>query len=323
MLEKIAIIGAGVSGALLANRIQHQYDVTVLDKARGAGGRISRLKKGDVCFDKGAQNFLLKDEQAMGVIQPAINLGIISPWYPSFMVLDGSEEQWVNAQQGQYFCGYGNLNRVVKWWLEGVRVHYSTCITALQESGHQWFLMTDKHEHLGPFDHVVMTQPAQQVLQLAPTFKAALGDVAYSSCMMLYLGLLKPLPPALADVILSHQTEVQWIIQNHRKPGMLSSESLTIQSQSHPYAVLKQFSEALSVQMIQDIEKIVGQTLHLSLNEQHIWRYATCLNAQNKGSLWDDERKLGVIGDALGPNTSSGIESAILSALDYCHRLLL
>ncbi|MDF1827105.1 MAG: NAD(P)-binding protein [Legionellaceae bacterium] len=322
MLEKIAIIGAGVSGALLAHRIQHHYDVTVLDKARGAGGRISRLKKNDFCFDKGAQDFLLQDEQAMGVIQPAINLGMISPWAPRFMMLDGSTKQWIDTQQKPYFCGHGNLNQVVKWWLEGVRVHYSTCVTELQQRGQQWFLITDKHERLGPFDRVVMTQPVPQVLPLAPEFETALGDVAYSSCMMLYLGLEKPLPSTMADVILSHQTEARWIIQNHRKPGMPSSESLTIQSKSHAYDELKQASDAFSVQMIQDVENILGQTLNFVLKEQHIWRYAKCLNAQNKGSLWDSERKLGVIGDALGPATSSGIESAILSALDGCERLM-
>jgi len=50
------ILGSGVAGSTIANRLSKKYSVHVFDKARGPGGRCSnkRLKK-NLSFDHGVQ----------------------------------------------------------------------------------------------------------------------------------------------------------------------------------------------------------------------------------------------------------------------------
>ena len=321
MLRKIAIIGAGVSGSLLAKRLQAKHEITVFDKACGCGGRLSRLIKDNYRFDKGTQDFVITDDRAFNVIEPTIKAGLLSVWQPSFMVINGAEKKWVNSGESQHYCGTGNLNGLIKEWLKGIKTLYSTGIVELEKNNEHWFLISKNKERFGPFDAVVMSQPAEQALMLAPHFRSALENVDYSSCMMLYLGVSQPMPSSVADVIMSEGSLTRWIIQNHRKPGMASSESLILQSKSLPYETMTSSSNSLENQMIEESEALLGCKLAIEFKSQHHWRYAKCLNATGEGSLWEQNLGLGVIGDGLGSALSDGVESAILSAIDLSNKI--
>ena len=41
MLKNIAIIGAGISGLIAARNLIQKHNVTIFDKSRGVGGRMS------------------------------------------------------------------------------------------------------------------------------------------------------------------------------------------------------------------------------------------------------------------------------------------
>lgn len=43
-MKRIAIIGAGLSGLVLARQLASNADITVFEKARGVGGRMSTSK---------------------------------------------------------------------------------------------------------------------------------------------------------------------------------------------------------------------------------------------------------------------------------------
>lgn len=69
--KKIAIIGAGVSGLIVAN------EVTIFDKSRGIGGRMATRRVDNYHFDHGAQFFTAKSEEFKELCQKAKNDGII------------------------------------------------------------------------------------------------------------------------------------------------------------------------------------------------------------------------------------------------------
>mgnify|MGYP006075390127 CR=1 FL=1 len=321
MPHKIAIIGAGVSGSLLAQCLQGKHEVTVFDKARGCGGRLSCLKKDNYSFDKGTQDFFIKNKRTFEVIEPAIKAGLLSVWRPSFMMINGAEKKWVKSDKARHYCGHGNVNRLVKEWLNDINTYYSTGIVALEKNHDNWFLISKENERFGPFDAVIMSQPAEQALMLAPHFKSTLENLDYSSCMMLYLGVSQPIPSSVAEVTMSEGTLTRWIIQNHRKPGMASLDSLILQSKSLPYETMALSSNALAKQMIEESEAMLGCKLAIEFKAQHQWRYAKCLNATDEGSLWEPSLGLGVIGDGLGSSMSDGVESAILSAMDLSNKI--
>ena len=69
MNETIAVVGAGISGLLLARALQARGEnVVVYEKSRGLGGRLATKRVGTAVFDSGAQYFTAKSERFAGLV---------------------------------------------------------------------------------------------------------------------------------------------------------------------------------------------------------------------------------------------------------------
>jgi len=78
---KIAILGCGVAGLSAARELRrHGIDVTLFDKSRGVGGRMSTRYSGDWEFDHGAQYFTVQDPDFQAEIDLATDAGVVVPW---------------------------------------------------------------------------------------------------------------------------------------------------------------------------------------------------------------------------------------------------
>jgi hypothetical protein len=62
MKQRIAIIGAGISGLTLAQSLKEYADVVVFDKARGVGGRMNTRYADPFYFDHGTQFFTARSK---------------------------------------------------------------------------------------------------------------------------------------------------------------------------------------------------------------------------------------------------------------------
>ena len=85
---KIAIIGAGLSGLILARELSAYADVDVFEKARGVGGRMATRYADPYQFDHGAQYFTAKTAEFQSFLEPFIQNGIVAPWRTDFAKLD-------------------------------------------------------------------------------------------------------------------------------------------------------------------------------------------------------------------------------------------
>ena len=54
-LPRLVVVGAGLAGLTAAQALTDAFDVIVLDKGRGFGGRMATRRIGDATFDHGAQ----------------------------------------------------------------------------------------------------------------------------------------------------------------------------------------------------------------------------------------------------------------------------
>ena len=63
MKNRIAVIGAGISGIYVAKELSKFAQVTVFEKSRGFGGRMSTRTRDDFEFDHGAQYFTVKSNE--------------------------------------------------------------------------------------------------------------------------------------------------------------------------------------------------------------------------------------------------------------------
>lgn len=79
---RVAVIGAGISGLFAARTLaDHGLPVTVFDKGRGVGGRMStRRVDGRPCFDHGAQYFTARDLRFRQYVQSWLEQGVVAHW---------------------------------------------------------------------------------------------------------------------------------------------------------------------------------------------------------------------------------------------------
>ena len=62
-MTRIAIIGAGVSGLTVANNLKNHAEITIFEKARSVGGRMSNRHAEPYFFDHRAQYFSVKRDE--------------------------------------------------------------------------------------------------------------------------------------------------------------------------------------------------------------------------------------------------------------------
>ena len=65
----IAIIGAGLSGLIAANKLNHISSVEVFEKSRGVSGRMATRNSDPFFFDHGAQYFKIKTDSLMKLMK--------------------------------------------------------------------------------------------------------------------------------------------------------------------------------------------------------------------------------------------------------------
>ncbi len=101
--RRVAVVGAGISGAACARAlVQAGVHVTVFDKSRGPGGRMSTRRAESVdghplAFDHGAQYFTARDPAFVVEVLAAQAAGCLALWRPRMPVNPRSDdaERWV------------------------------------------------------------------------------------------------------------------------------------------------------------------------------------------------------------------------------------
>ena len=71
------IVGAGISGLLAARELRDAgWDVVVLDKGRGVGGRMATGRFGGASFDHGTQFFTVRGDRFRGLVEGWLSAGV-------------------------------------------------------------------------------------------------------------------------------------------------------------------------------------------------------------------------------------------------------
>ncbi|MEO0607170.1 MAG: FAD-dependent oxidoreductase [Pseudomonadota bacterium] len=307
---KIAIIGAGLSGLVLATRLSLRHQVTVFEKARGPGGRMSTRRANRFGFDHGAQYFTAESDAFKRFIETYRAEGLIEIW-PETISLYGdakvsSKTKWVAAP---------GMNAICKAFAKQVELQTGFHVEALEREPSGWRVIDKMGSHVGPFDWVISTAPAPQSAAVLPdTFSGqeALARVRMSGCFSLMLGFDKPLNLPW-DAYKSGDPPIGWITLNSDKPRRNNDPSLLIQSSNEwaetylegdPDDISKILLDAAADLIEQDLSDAVHQSLHR-------WRYAATPQPAGVPFLMDEDLNLAACGDwCLG----SKIESAFLSA---------
>ncbi len=346
MTKHFAIIGAGIAGITCARTlVQAGHRVTVFEKSRGVGGRMSTRSTPFGSFDHGTQYFTVRDTRFAQAIETAP--GVCKPWSANAVrVLDamGRVVEAALPHRESHWVAKPGMNALVKAWAQPLQSHIQLGAKVLRISRdalhkQQWQLYTEGEDDNGNvtqqvfagFDGVLMAQPplqAQELLRsssLAPALVKPLNAVQVAPCWTLMIAFPHAAQPITLgpqwNAARSNHHRVAWLARESSKPGRNQLERWTVQasaawSQEH----LEDAPERVQAKLLKAFSEITGIRATPAHADVHRWRYAKTLQPLGKTHLWDAKQGLGICGDwCIGHRVEDGFVSGLELSLAVAH----
>jgi renalase len=239
-MQSILVIGAGIAGLLAAQELQKcGFDVTVIDKGRGLGGRLAtrRLEVGGRTgkADHGAQYITAYEPKFEALIQEMERNGALRVWGTSLSSVGQTKRPRYIAPEG--------MTAVAKYCAKGLTVRLGERVISLMSAAEGgWKVQTDKEASIHA-DAILITAPVPQALMLVDTLahevlsaeeRMSLEAIQYEPSIALMLALLEGKtsqvkPPGMVFV---GGGSVMWIADNQQKGISPDVATLTIHTTS-------------------------------------------------------------------------------------------
>ena len=324
LAPRVTIIGAGISGLACARTLHdHGIAVTVLDKSRGVGGRMSTRRDGNWQFDHGAPSFRLDDPRQVRLAESWLQDGVL------------------RAMNDGEFIGSSGMNALAKHLARDVSVKTGVHVASLSHAGARagagWATVDrDGVEH--DSDIVLLATPAPQAAVLLSTlndsvaFAPSLAGVTMLPCWSTMVVFDGPPPTTVTESLIGGELRTDSPVvhrawRQSARPGRSSDEAWAVHSEGNwsaehveedPAAIAKLVSEALRVQL-----QITGTIVHAVA---HRWRYARVQTGLDDACLFDEKRGIGACGDwgsaAATRRSHQSVERAWLSGIALAGRVL-
>jgi len=322
-VTRIAIIGAGLSGLVLAHRLQERASVTVFEKSRGVSGRMSTRYTERYQFDHGAQFFTAKTDNFQMFLQPLIAQGVVARWDAVFAELRRcetiSQRQW--DKDFPHYVAVPGMNQLGKYLATDLTVHRRTRVAEIKATERGWYLLTATGDRLGEYDWVVSTVPPAQAAELLPAsfcHLPSLKKIKMLSCYALLLGMRSPIQlPWQAALV--HDADVSWISVNSSKPERsggfcLLAHATNAWSEEH----MEDEIDTIKHHLTRETSDLLGYDLTTADScTVHRWRYANIEKQTDPATYVDEERSLAACGDWC---IQGSVEAAYMSAVSLADR---
>ncbi|MGB5412944.1 MAG: FAD-dependent oxidoreductase [Woeseiaceae bacterium] len=324
-MKRIAVIGAGLAGLVVARELGQDNEVTVFEKSRGVGGRIATRYAGDYEFDHGAQFFTARSRQFQTFLQPLIAQGVVADWQARFAEFDRSEIVTTRQWQDDYphYVGTPRMNVIGKWLARDIDVRLQTTVGRIDRSDNGWSIHDSEETPLGHFDWVVSSAPAAQtaaLLSASSAISVAGKSAGMRACRGLMLAFERPLELPF-DAALVRNADISWISVNSSKPGRSEPACLVVHS-SNAWADnhVDDDDESLTSHLKNELSEVTGiDVSKAAYCHVHRWRYANTDQREGPAYCIDKKLQLAACGDWF---IRGRVESAYLSAQQLTQALL-
>jgi hypothetical protein len=315
--KKIAIIGAGISGLIIANQLRDLAEVKIFEKSRGVGGRMSTRYADPFFFDHGAQCFSARSKSFQQFLLPFINSQDILPWAGKVINIEENGEISSRFWFETHLVAAPNMNSWCKKLANNLDINCGVEVSSIQDeedfnNQKQRSLFDIKNNHLGDFDLIISTAPPAQTKNL---FKNSFTtrEVKMQPCFALMLGFEEKWQN---DWIFAkvRNSPIKLIAVNSSKPRRNNEiTSLVIHSRD------SWSKENIDLDLA-EVEKILGENLLnlTSINYKkaaycsiHRWKYAL-IDESPAEIFFDFDKKLAATSDW---TTNSRIEDCFISAM--------
>ncbi|MFN3784397.1 MAG: NAD(P)/FAD-dependent oxidoreductase [Spirosomataceae bacterium] len=227
-MKKCIVIGAGMAGLTAATVLQNsaQWEVLVLDKGRGVGGRMAtrRLGEGGKA-DHGAQYFSTKLPDFTRWNSGWQTLSISSHWFD----LPGS-----TGELHPRFIGRNGMSGIPKFMAESLTVKTQERVISIHKNDNKWIIETDKANSYEA-DALICTIPAPQASELIQNSSISLHEdtqkvlqeIHYDPCFAVMAVLDRPSAIPSPGGMKVENSPIGWISDNFLK-GISEIPTLTI-----------------------------------------------------------------------------------------------
>ncbi|MDE1916557.1 MAG: FAD-dependent oxidoreductase [Sphingomonadales bacterium] len=293
-----------MAGLACASRLRDSgCTVSVIDKGRGAGGRMATRRLETACgmaqADLGAPFFSAHDPGFAQMVEHWARQDLVAPWP------EAGTGQWTAIPA---------MNAILKHLAAPLDVRFGCMVKALARDERRWWVLTDAGR-LGPFDAVILAIPAEQAAPLLSLHdfdqaRAALS-VPMLPCWTAIYVFDQRLPVASSH--LEGGGVIERAIRNSGKPGRTGPETWVVQAGAGWSADhLEWMAADVGDHLLQALSAMVGQPLPQPISRSvHRWRYARPAQG-GRLMLWNDNLRIGACGDWLEGTT---VEAAWLSGM--------
>lgn len=334
MTQKIAIIGAGISGAVLANQLTKAgFKIKLFEKARGPGGRTATRK-------------ITSDAKTYHIDHGAQFIDVLDPEFKNFidtLVSKYIVEKFDLIGADNVFVPVPNMNSLCKFLLSELNpedLNYQVEIGAVKrnlqtENGAQeWAGDVDRADanlranktqsmtvfdkngiSLGDFDWVISTAPPKQSYQLFSGVKNYdfLNTIKMKAFFAVMLVSALDYDFDFVEKSFQGSQALAWLGVNSKKPQR--DKTLSLIMHTNPEWTennLDLAHDELIKIVMSELQALTGfhdaNPIYLGA---HRWLYGRCINPFGQDFFVDQDNHLALCGDYfLGDN----IESAFLSA---------
>lgn len=302
-MVKIAIIGAGLSGLVLAHQLNPHADVTVYEKSRGVGGRMATRYHDNFEFDHGLPYFKIYSQEFMNFLNPWLESGIIKKWPIRHL-----KQNTIEIQNENYIA-CPRMNSLCKALAKELSIELNAKIedtSILREQGFEW---------------IISTAPYAQSKAIFPQIPNLTMDL--NPCFILMLG-FKNKQSFSWDVASFQDSIIEKICINSHKPDRNHDLSLCIYSNAKwAEEHIEETDDWLKQQLLNELNKHIPALSEVKHSALHRWRYANA-TALPSGNVWLDEgQKNAACGDwSFGPNLEDAYQSAILLSTKILERII-
>ncbi len=299
----VAVIGAGLAGAATARALKAAgHSVTLFDKGRGLGGRMSSRRAetplGELRYNHGAQYVTAKSESLSAFLVEAREAGLAKIWEGHLVSIDrgGNLDE---LRGGDRWIGQPGMNGLVKHALADFEVQTQRRAKKLTGEAGTWTIQFEDGSREGPFERIALTLPPEQLIDFLArsdgdfaSIITVAKSVEIAPCWTVMAALDQPFDPGFDGAKLLGGA-VRW---------------MALSRKSAPVGVVLQASPDWSTAFLEDRPETVAKALCEEIfvrfgmpqpvwNSAHRWRYAMVTGPAGTSMQLDDTGSVGAAGD--------------------------
>ena len=322
-INKIAIIGAGLSGTNCAYHLAKIADVTIFEKSRGFGGRMSTKLIEGTQFDHGLQFFTAKTKAFQHFMDQLENKSIVKSWNANFVEIHNKKiiqsRKWNN--QFKHFIGIPKMSSICRYLACGIDVKLNATVTRINKDNGRWKIY-DEHSYLGVFDWIIFAIPVHQIFEILPQGHNLYPEVLYRYNMLPCFALMASFRNRVNtqwEAALVKNSILSWISINSSKCYRESKYSIVaLSTNMWAQENIDKAAAFIQEKLFIELQNIIQHGLDIIDISIHKWRYANARKQYGPRYIMDSGSSLAICGDWFIKGVAEG---AFLSSMGLADEL--